>query len=94
MMVTVVTSPAVMAALSDLRWQAVTAHLVQPDFSTSGSELEVRPRAPSGVAQLPADSGGIDFVEVIVAHRSPFTIVEDLHTTFVWAGAIDQTDWN
>lgn len=89
--VAVVDAPAVAPALAQRRLPALAVHVVQEDGPAALPEGHGR-RQGDGVAaaQLAAHHVGVHDVPVVVAHRAPRAVVEDLQAALAAAGPVGQ----
>ena len=87
----VVIAPAVERALGEHRLVAGAGNGVHP-YRAAALSKESRCLGFQGVRpeELLADHGGILKIPVIVAHRTPLIIVQDLDPAFVGARAVDE----
>lgn len=95
MMAAVVLTPAQVGALGQLRFKALTIHVVQQDRTQTIAKIGLGlGRDGRAAAKLPTHHVGVGHVPVIITHSPPNICVEDLDTTLAATVAIHHTnDW-
>lgn len=89
--VAVVDAPSVAPALAQCRLLALAVHVVQEDGPAPLAEGHgCRHGDGVAAAQLATHHVGVYDVPVVVAHRAPGSVVEDLHAALAPAGPVGQ----
>ena len=70
----------------------LACYIIHPDDASAGAEVGIGDRLAALEFQLLTNDKGLVLPELVVTHRAPLAIVEDLHATFLLTAPAHQPD--
>ena len=77
-------------AIVDIHFIAFALEIVDPYLARSSSKEGLLLGDSFGILEMPANDGGVDVVEEVIAYCAPLTVCKDLHAPGMDIGSVNK----